>query len=96
MGCELLFRRHPAVSAGFSTGEFRAPRFHLARGYGRGEGAARHADQPNVAFRPTHEDGIWNAVFMRFIVAKIDINQEKSRSQTVRYVSEHLSGMSPL
>ncbi len=53
-------------------------------------------DQLPVAFRPTAEDGVWNAVFMRFNVAKIDLKHEKPHSQTVRDVSEHLSGMSPV
>ena len=49
----------------------------------------------DVAFRPTTEDGIWNAFFMRFRVAKLDLRNEITHSQTVRDVSEHLSTMSP-
>lgn len=52
--------------------------------------------QLNVAFRPTAVDGVWNAFFMRFQVAKIDLRTDKPHSETVRHVSEHLSGMSPV
>jgi transposase InsO family protein len=50
----------------------------------------------NVAFRPTAEDGVWNAFFMRFRVAKIDLREDQPHSETVRDVSEHLSRMSPV
>jgi transposase InsO family protein len=50
----------------------------------------------DVAFRPTAEDGKWNAYFMRFRVATIDIRGNETISQTVRDVSEQLSGISPV
>ena len=50
----------------------------------------------DVAFRPTTTDGVWNAFFMRFNVAKIDLRGEQAYSETVRDVSEHLSSMSPV
>ena len=50
----------------------------------------------DVAFRPTAEDGVWNAYFMRFRVATVDVRSDGALSQTVRDVSEHLSGLSPV
>jgi transposase InsO family protein len=47
-----------------------------------------------VGFRPTVVDGVWKAFFMRFNVAKLDLRGAETHSQTVRDVSEHLSGMS--
>ena len=50
----------------------------------------------DIAFRPTATDGVWEAFFMRFKVAKIDLRDKEPQSETVRDVSEHLSGMSPV
>lgn len=50
----------------------------------------------DVAFRPTAVDGVWEAFFMRFKIAKIDLRDTKPQSETVRDVSEHLSSMSPV
>ena len=41
----------------------------------------------DVAFRPTAQDGVWNAYFMRFKVAAIDVRSDETHSQTVRDVS---------
>lgn len=41
----------------------------------------------DVAFRPTAQDGVWNAYFMRFRVASIDVRSDETHSQTVRDVS---------
>jgi len=38
----------------------------------------------DVAFRPTTEDGVWGAYFMRFRIATIDIRSKETQSQTVR------------
>jgi transposase InsO family protein len=56
------------------------------------EAFAKH----DVTFRPTAIDGVWEAFFMRFRVAKIDLRHKEPQSETVRDVSEHLSGMSPV
>ena len=50
----------------------------------------------DVAFRPTAVDGVWNAFFMRFRVAKVDLRHNEPQSETVRDVSEHLSSKSPV
>ena len=50
----------------------------------------------DVAFRPTHIDGVFNAVFMRFTIAKLDLRDGETHIATVRHVSEHPSAMSPV
>lgn len=50
----------------------------------------------HVAFRATATDGVWNAVFMRFPVAEVDLRDHEAHIATVRKVSERTSGMSPV
>jgi transposase InsO family protein len=49
-----------------------------------------------VALRPTSIDGIWNLFFSRFNIAQVN-TQDKSRAkQSVRYLSEQVSDLSPV
>ncbi len=50
----------------------------------------------DVAFRPTAIDGVRKVFFMRFAIAEVDLRNGKAHERTVRDVSEHLSGMSPV
>jgi transposase InsO family protein len=50
----------------------------------------------DVAFRPTATDGVWRVFFARFLVAEVDLGDQETNIITVRYVSEHPSGMSPV
>jgi transposase InsO family protein len=49
-----------------------------------------------VAFRPTTEDGMFDAVFRTQIIATIDIRPLDRRPGSVHDVSEHLSTLSPV
>jgi len=49
-----------------------------------------------IALRPTQSDGVWAVFFSRFAIAQIDLGNREALSQTVRHVSEHLSGLSPV
>ena len=49
-----------------------------------------------VAFRPTTIDGVWKVFFMRFNIADIDLRKTETHITTVRDVSEHPSGGSPV
>jgi transposase InsO family protein len=50
----------------------------------------------HVAFRPTSTDGVWRVFFARFLVAEVDLRDQETNLATVRDVSEHVSGMSPV
>ena len=50
----------------------------------------------DIAFRPTTTDGVWKAFFMRFALAEVDLRQAEAHITTVKDVSEHPSGMSPV
>jgi hypothetical protein len=50
----------------------------------------------DVAFRPTTVDGLWKVFFARFPVAEVDLRDRDTNQITVRKVSEHLSGRSPV
>ncbi len=50
----------------------------------------------DVAFRPTATDGLWRVFFMRFLIAEVDLRDQEANSATVRKVSEHVSGLSPV
>ncbi len=50
----------------------------------------------DVAFRATPADGLWNVYFARFLIAEVDLRDQKTKKATVRKVSEHLSGLSPV
>jgi transposase InsO family protein len=43
----------------------------------------------DVAFRPTATDGVWRVFFMRFLIAEVDLRDQKGTNATVRKVSEH-------
>jgi transposase InsO family protein len=49
----------------------------------------------DVGFRPAATDGLWNVYFMRFLIAQVDLRDQKTNVATVRKVSEHVSGLSP-
>jgi transposase InsO family protein len=49
-----------------------------------------------VAFRPTTQDGVFDAVFRTQIIATIDIRSLDCRPGSVHDVSEHLSTLSPV
>ena len=49
-----------------------------------------------VAFRPTMEDGVFNAFFRTQMIATVDIRAFDRRSESVHDVSEHLSTLSPV
>jgi transposase InsO family protein len=50
----------------------------------------------DVAFRPTTTDGVWRVFFMRFLIAEVDLRDQVGTNATVRKVSEHVSGLSPV
>jgi hypothetical protein len=50
----------------------------------------------DVAFRPTAADGVWRVFFMRFLIAEVGLRDQEANSATVRKVSEHVSGLSPV
>ncbi len=50
----------------------------------------------DVALRPTATDGVWRVFFARFVIAEVDLRDHKAHHATVRKVSEHLSGTSPV
>jgi transposase InsO family protein len=50
----------------------------------------------NIALRPTTTDGVWQVFFARFLIAEVDLRDQKAHRSTVRKVSEHLSGRSPV
>jgi transposase InsO family protein len=50
----------------------------------------------HIALRPTRNDGVWAVYFSRFAIAQIDLGNREAHSKTVRHVSEHLSGLSPV
>lgn len=50
----------------------------------------------DVAFQTTATDGLWRVYFMRFLIAEIDLRNQNTKVATVRKVSEHLSGRSPV
>ena len=49
-----------------------------------------------VAFRPTVEDGVFNAFFRSQMIATVDIRALDRRPESVHDVSEHLSTLSPV
>jgi transposase InsO family protein len=50
----------------------------------------------DVAFRPTATDGVWRVYFMRFLIAEVDLRDQKGKTATVRKVSERTSGLTPV
>jgi hypothetical protein len=50
----------------------------------------------NVAFRPTASDGVGRVFFARFPVAELDLRDRDRNTVSVRDVSEHPSGLSPV
>ena len=46
----------------------------------------------DVAFRPTAVDGVWNAFFMRFKIANLDLRDKEPHSEIVRDVSGSKQG----
>jgi transposase InsO family protein len=44
----------------------------------------------DVAFRPTTTDGLWETFFMRFLIAQVDLRDQKDKTASVRKVSEHV------
>jgi hypothetical protein len=49
-----------------------------------------------VALRPSLQDGVWQVFFSRFRVAQIDLGNPEGMQQSVRPVSEQVSGISPV
>jgi len=50
----------------------------------------------DVAFRATPVDGVLDVFFMRFQIAQVDLRDPNAHGASVRNVSEHLSGRSPV
>jgi len=50
----------------------------------------------DVAFRPTATDGVSRVYFMRFLIAEVDLRDQKGKIAAVRKVSEHTSGLTPV
>ena len=69
-------------------------------GYFRFRGQARRLSQAfagyHIALRPTATDGKWNICFASHIVGTLDLSDENSKDETVRYVSEQMSDISPV
>jgi transposase InsO family protein len=50
----------------------------------------------DVAFRPTATDGVSRVYFMRFLIAEVDLRNQKGKIAAVRKVSERTSGLTPV